>query len=207
MATTAAPAEAAAAAAAAAQGSEGGAGQQAQTAGGSQAAAAAAQAPRKPKPPARDGWSVEWSGEYSEWYWWNPETKQSTWTDPGAPAATAPAAAGGAAATAGAGAGDVVTDMRVVGMFPKHMTAQEMGAYFAQYGKVVNVQTAQDTYGCDAPFLLPLFLLPPSPLQVGDVRAGSTGSYVHGDRLRWLAAWHGMTRSCALSACARAEPP
>jgi serine/threonine protein kinase len=50
------------------------------------AAAAAAASPvvpgRKPKPAERPGWEVAWSNSQSDWYWWNPETRESTWTDP-----------------------------------------------------------------------------------------------------------------------------
>ncbi len=37
---------------------------------------------RKPKPAERPGWEVAWSKSQSDWYWWNPETRESTWTDP-----------------------------------------------------------------------------------------------------------------------------
>ena len=37
---------------------------------------------RKPKPAERPGWEVAWSNSQSDWYWWNPETRESTWTDP-----------------------------------------------------------------------------------------------------------------------------
>ena len=37
---------------------------------------------RKPKPAERPGWEVAWSNSQQDWYWWNPETRESTWTDP-----------------------------------------------------------------------------------------------------------------------------
>ena len=51
--------------------------------GSAAVAAAAATDPDKPKPVcALPGWDVAWSSEHREWFYWNPQTKVSTWTRP-----------------------------------------------------------------------------------------------------------------------------
>eukprot|EP01043_Picozoa_sp_COSAG02_P025910 COSAG02_NODE_1475_length_12422_cov_20.622170_1_plen_465_part_10 len=58
------------------------------------AAAAVSAGPHKPKPVCTlPGWTVAWSSEHKQWFFWNPQNKVSAWNHPDCPPPTAPSSA------------------------------------------------------------------------------------------------------------------